>query len=123
MSKALFLEQNLRSGEQYAGIILSKNGEPDYHLILLPGEQSNINWKKAKEWAASIGGELPNRREQRVLFANAKQHFAEAWYWSGEQHADGNDSAWNQTFSYGNQSYDRKSGCYRARAVRRLIIQ
>lgn len=123
MSKSLFLEQNLRPGEVYAGILLGKNGEPDYHLILLPGEKSNINWNKAKEWASSIGGQLPDRREQRVLFANVKEEFAEAWYWSGTPHAGDTDYAWYQTFLNGYQGFSHKSNYFRARAVRRLIIQ
>src|SRR5262249_5501561 len=54
----------LRSGERYAGLILGKDGEPGYHLILLPGEVEDKTWEQAKEWAASVGGELPTRREQ-----------------------------------------------------------
>lgn len=123
MTKALFLEQNLLPGEVYAGIILGKDGETDYHLILLPGEQASIKWSKAKEWAASIGGQLPDRREQRVLFANVKEHFAEAWYWSGTQHAAYGDYAWFQDFASGSQNYYGKSVSNRARAVRRLTIQ
>ena len=28
-----FIKQNLRPGEIYAGLILGKNNEPDYHLF------------------------------------------------------------------------------------------
>lgn len=33
----------LNEGEHYAGLILGKDGEADYHLILLPGEANDIN--------------------------------------------------------------------------------
>lgn len=35
MSKAKFLEENLRTGEVYAGLILGKDGQPDCHVVLL----------------------------------------------------------------------------------------
>lgn len=118
--KTLFLKQNLKDGETYAGIILEPKG--DYHLILVPGEAERVTWAKAKEWAKKAGGELPTRREQRVLFANAKEQFKPAWYWSGEQYASTSDCAWIQSFGDGSQYGYRKSGEYRARAIRRLKI-
>ena len=42
---------NLKPGEQYAGIIVGKDGEPSHHLILLPEQHGCTNWKKASEWA------------------------------------------------------------------------
>jgi hypothetical protein len=123
MSKAQWIKENLKDGEQYAGIILGKDGQPDHHLILLsavPG--SGLNWSKAKQWASTIGGELPTRNEQSLLFANLKHQFDAAWYWSGEQDAAGPGYAWVQDFGYGGQYDLRKSYEYRARAVRRLLI-
>ena len=113
----------LRDGEHYAGIIFGKDGAPNHHLILLPGSKSDIQWGDAVDWARSVGGELPSRREQSLLFTNLKEHFEREWYWSAEQYADDTDCAWNQYFSYGFQSNDHKSYEGRARAVRRLIIQ
>jgi hypothetical protein len=121
MSKEQFLKENQKAGEVYAGLILGQNGEPDYHLFILPGEAEKVTWSKAKEWAKKAGGDLPTRREQRVLFANAKQHFKPEWYWSGEQHASDSGNAWGQAFGYGLQGYDNKSVEGRARAVRRSI--
>ena len=43
-AKTAFLASMLKAGEQYAGIILGKNGDPDHHLILLPGEADSVNW-------------------------------------------------------------------------------
>ncbi|MGO4308240.1 hypothetical protein, partial [Cupriavidus sp. RAF12] len=75
----------LRAGELYAGLILGKDGEPGYHLILLPGEMEDKKWEQAKEWASSVGGELPTRREQSLLYANLGEEFKHEWYWSGTQ--------------------------------------
>ncbi len=121
--KAEFLAAALQDGELYAGIILGKGGEPDYHLILLPGQATDINWTGAKAWADKAGGELPTRREGALLFANLKEEFEQRYYWTSEQHAGSPDCAWMQTFSYGTRNDDRKSVHYRVRAVRRLIIQ
>lgn len=113
----------LRHGEHYAGLIIGKDGEPSYHVILLPGEAESVNWQAAKDWAASIDGELPTRREQSLLYANLKEEFKEAWYWSGEQHASNSSHAWYQTFEDGYQNYYNKINTFRARAVRRLVLE
>lgn len=116
-AKAQFLKENLKAGEQYAGLILGKDGAPDYHLFLLPGEAERIKWAGAIKWAKKAGGELPTRREQSLLFANLKEQFQPGWYWSCEQLASDPDFAWLQTFSNG-QSYYHESNEDRARAVR-----
>lgn len=121
-AKAQFLKENLKPGEHYAGLILGKDGKPDYHLILLPGESERVKWDDACKWAKTAGGELPTRREQALLYANLKEEFQPVWYWSGEQHAANPDCAWLQYFGNGGQSYSRKSYQSRARAVRRLEI-
>lgn len=113
----------LRHGEHYAGLIIGKDGEPGYHVILLPGEADSVNWQAAKDWAASIDGELPTRREQSLLYANLKEEFKESWYWSGEQHASYSLSAWYQGFGNGGQGYNGKDYIFRARAVHRLVIK
>lgn len=113
----------LRQGEEYAGIVLGKENEPSYHLILLPDEAEKINWANALKWAASVGGYLPSRRDQAMLYANLKEQFKEAWYWSSEQYAENADYAWVQYFLNGNQGSYLKDGEWRARAVRRLVIQ
>ena len=121
--KAQWLRDNQKPGEVYAGLILGEKGEPDHHLFVMPGEAKGVTFQQAQEWAKKQGGDLPTRREHRVLFANAKAAFQPDWYWSGEQHASTSDYAWYQRFSNGNQSYDVKSYEGRARAVRRLIIE
>ena len=123
MSKAQFLAENQRTGEIYAGLILGKNGQPDYHLFLLEAKpQTPLNWTDSNKWAASIDGELPNRREQSLLFANCQEHFEKDWHWSSEQYAHNDDYAWMQFFGNGNQNNGHKSYKYRASAVRRVLI-
>lgn len=122
MSKAQFLKDNLQPGEVYAGLILGQKGEKGYHLILLPQTVPSTTWQKAKAWAESIGGSLPDRRELRLLWVNAKQAFEDAWYWSSETHASLSDYAWMQLFGHGSQGLNRKDYSCRARAVRRLAI-
>ena len=112
----------LAEGEHYAGLIVGKDGEASYHLILLPGEAESVTFEQANDWAEKSGGELPTRREQALLYANLKEQFAQAWYWSGERHASDSDSAWIQDFSNGDQGIHRINGQLRARAVRRSPI-
>jgi hypothetical protein len=111
----------LAKGEIYAGILLV-DGKPDHHVILLAGDSKPLEWKKAIEWAKKQGGELPTRKEQALLFANAATHFESAWYWSSEQHASNESYAWVQDFDGGCQDYGLKGNDYRARAVRRAPI-
>lgn len=122
-AKAQFLTDNLREGELYAGLLLGKNGDPDIHVILLPGKAEKLSWDQAKQFAAHAGGELPTRREQSLLFANLKEEFDPYWHWSSEQHPSYPSDAWFQGFHDGGQSFSHKSDGGRARAVRRLIIQ
>ncbi len=108
------------AGGIYAGIMRGVDGAPDEHLVLLPGTAEDLSWEAASEWAKAEGGELPTRRDQRLLFINLKDQFEEDWYWSSEQ--AGPSAAWGQHFDYGGQNYDTRSYEGRARAVRRLPI-
>jgi hypothetical protein len=123
MSKAQWIKDNLKPGEEYAGILLGKNGEQDSHLILMPGEIEHASWGESMAWAKTRSGQLPTRREQSLLFANLREHFKSAWYWSCEQPAADAGYAWFQGFNYGGQDHGHKSFEGRARAVRRLPIQ
>lgn len=108
----------LAEGETYAGLILNDDGTPKHHLVLLPGEHEG-DWASAKAWASKVGGELPTRREQSLLFANAKPGFQTRWYWSNEAHENGS-GAWMQGFSSGDQVWDGVGNEACARAVRRV---
>ena len=123
MSKQQWIAENLKPGEEYAGLILGKDGAMDHHLILLPGQANDVNWATAMAWAKTVGGEMPTRCEQSLLFANLKDHFEPRWYWSSETHASDSAYAWLQDFDNGYQDGSRKGNKFRARAVRRLEIQ
>ena len=114
---------DLKYGEHYAGIVIGKEGAKSYHLILVDGEVEKVTWQQALDWAKSIGAELPSRREQALLYANLKEQFTENYYWSRETYADNSDYAWLQNFDNGYQNYNNKDNNYRARAVRRLVIE
>jgi len=111
----------LAAGERFAGPSLNDDGTLSHYVILLADDVEEITWEDAKAWAAERGGELPTRREQSLLFANLKDEFESAWYWSGEVHEDNSGWAWCQFFGHGGQSYYRQSYRLRARAVRRFI--
>ena len=128
MKKNAFFEYQgkrvpLAIGEKYIGTIISADGTRNHHIILLPGAVSGKTWNDAKEWAESIGGELPDRSEGALLFATMKDEFEEDWYWTREAHASGSGYAWYQNFGNGYQYDIVISYELRARAVRRLIIQ
>ena len=121
-AKQKFLASILKKGEVYAGIILGKDGDPDYHLILLASEAVWVSWETAQCFASTAGGELPTRREQSLLFTNLKEEFQGDQHWSSEQHAYYSDSAWCQNLYGGSQYGITKHTLIRARAVRRLVI-
>jgi hypothetical protein len=109
------------AGEHYAGVVIGESGVASHHLILMAGEKESINWTDAVDWAKSIGGELPTRQEQALLYANLKSQFTENYYWSGERHKD-ERYAWYQYFHDGNQYGYNVYYTLRARAVRRSVI-
>ena len=122
-AKQGFFAANKRDGEVYAGLLLGKNGEPDYHLFKMPGEVESVTWQGAVDWAKSVGGDAPNRRELALLRVNAKEYFEDAAYWSCEQHAASSYCAWCQNFTNGNQYYYSKGDKLRGVAIRRLVIE
>ena len=106
----------------YAGNARGYDGEPDGILEVLDEAPKAMAWDNAKKWAESIGGRLPTRKEQALLFANVPELFKEEAYWSCEQCAGAAGFAWCQYFGYGTQGLYDKDGELRARAVRRLPI-
>lgn len=112
------IDIELKAGERYAGLALKADGTPSHHLILLPGQAEDVTWQAATDWAAKIGGELPTRQEQSLLFANLKSEFLARAYWSREEHSE--RSALCQNFLSGHQNYYSHDNGLCARAVRRL---
>jgi hypothetical protein len=113
---------NLNPGELWAGFIISPTGNKRHHVILLPGDNEANTWEAQMEWAKSIGGDLPDRCEQSLLFASMREHFKQSAYWSSEQHVSYSHYAWYRGFNDGFQTYYDKSNKLRARAVRRSPI-
>ncbi|MDI3489609.1 MAG: hypothetical protein PWP11_886 [Thauera sp.] len=98
-------------------------GQAPYHLILLPDHpKDEVTHQAATEWAATVGGDLPTRPEQALLFAHQREQFDLDWYWSNTLHESGPDYAWYQNFYDGSQDYYYRGYELRARAVRRLPI-
>lgn len=112
----------LAEGEVYVGAIGDKSGD-FHHVILLPGDNDDAPWAQQLEWAKSVGGDLPNRVEQAMLWANHRDSFQKDWYWSNETHHEYDAYAWFQIFLSGTQSsFHKDNDNCRARAVRRLSI-
>ena len=110
----------LSEGETYIGCIGDALGNL-HHVILLPGDNDDATHESQLEWAKSIGGDLPSRIEQAMLWANHRDQFKKDWYWSNEIHHSESGWAWSQNFGYGDQSSYRKSyNVCRSRAVRRV---
>ena len=120
MGDYLRIQEMLKEGETYAGLILGKNGGADYHLVLLPEAASDISWPAAREWAAAQAGALPTRRELALLFANQRERFDRVWYWSDEAHETRPQLVWGQNFASGIQTVYGRPFRGHARAVRRV---
>ena len=122
MTEHHYVKQELARGEQYAGLILGKDGQADHHLVLLPGEAEDVSWSAAREWAMQNGGELPTRRELALLYANLREHFQRMWYWSSEPQEPRSHLVWGQNFTSGIQTMYGRPFRGRAKAVRRLQV-
>ncbi len=122
MSDYKKVRATLDEGEFYAGVILGKEGKPDHHLVLLPGEAQEVSWSAAREWAQGTGGELPTRRELALLYANLREQFERVWYWSSEPQEPRAQLVWGQNFTSGIQTMYGRPFRGRARAIRRLQV-
>lgn len=120
MSRLDPVRETLKEGEFYAGLILGKDGAPDHHVILLPGDAQDVTWSAARQWAVLAGGDLPTRRELSLLNANLREQFGKVWYWSSEQSEVRSQLVWGQNFSSGIQTMYGRQFHGRGRAVRRV---
>jgi hypothetical protein len=115
------VEIPLRPGERYAGAVISEFGNVLHHVVLMAERTTGkLNWQAAKDWAASVGGELPTRQEQALLYANCKPHLQPVWHWSCEENEDDASYAWYCGFGHGRQGNNRKSYEGSVVAVRRF---
>ena len=109
----------LKQGEIYIGTIGDAAGNL-HHVILLPGDYADSDWQAAMDWAKSIGGDLPNRIEQAMLWANHRDQFKKYVYWSNETPHSESGWAWCQYFNNGLQTSSNRNNELLARAVRRV---
>jgi hypothetical protein len=117
-------------GGIFAGIVLGEVDGQTVNMALILAEarpSKRLDWDAAMAWAKTVEAdghadfELPDRKEQRVLWANVQARFEADWYWSGTQYS--RDLAWSQYFDDGFQDYYVKSYEGLAVAVRRFSIQ
>ena len=120
----IFVEEiiiTLQPGERYAGTVLDEHSQLKHHLVLMAQRpDGDVKWQDAMDWASSVGGTLPTRQEQALLFANCKPHLDPVWHWSSETHEGDASYAWHCNFHDGSQGYGRKSYEGSAVAVRRV---
>jgi hypothetical protein len=117
------IDIELSDGEHYAGAALGADGSVTHHLVLMAEKPaSRLDWQAAMDWAASVGGVLPTRQEQALLFANCKPYLEADWHWSSQTHETDASYAWLCGFASGNQTSSVKSYAGCARAVRRLTV-
>lgn len=112
----------LQPGEHYAGAVLDASGQVLHHLVLMSQRSDRkLTWQAACDWAESLGGDLPTRQEQSMLFANCRPHLKPEWHWSSETHEDDASYAWHCHFYHGGITNLHK--CYEgsAVAVRRIL--
>ena len=115
------MEIELQPGERYVGPVIDADGKLEHHLVLMPQRpEGKLNWQAAMEWAESIGGAIPTRQEQALLYANCKPHLTPVWHWSSETYEDGASYAWFCYFYHGVQYGSHKSYEGGAVAVRRV---
>lgn len=110
------------TNETYVGFYSDKEGNR-VDFWLLDGDNDDATHEAKIEWAKSIGGDLPNRIEQAMLWANHRDQFKKDWYWSNEINHTESDSAWGQGFDDGYQNDGYRINDLRARAVRRVVTE
>ena len=111
----------LHPGEHYAGAVLDADGNHLHDLVLMPQRHGkHLTWKAALDWAEEVGGALPTRQEQSLIFANCKPHLEGVYHWSCEEYEGNASYAWSCYFDNGNQILDHKGNEVSAVAVRRV---
>jgi len=106
-------------GGTFAGLTTKPDGT-HCAVVLLPGNATDLTWKKAKTWAEEQGGELPSRPVAALLFANVKASLQPRWHWTSEEYDA--SFAWLCYFGNGGQIFSLKSFEGSAVAVRYIKI-
>ena len=113
------LKQPLEGG-RFCGVITTPDGQHCAVVLLEDRPTERLAWKKAGEWATSIGGRLPSRPIAALLYSLARDLIAADWYWTDEPEDD--DFAWYCNFGNGSQSCLRQDGKGAAVAVRMIPL-
>ena len=112
---------DLAPGEHYAGAVLDEQGHVKHHLVLMAAKpDGELAWQAAMDWAAAVGGALPTRQEQALLYANCKPHLEADWHWTNEP--EGSSCAWHCNVYNGIQNYINRSAVGCAVAVRLIPL-
>lgn len=110
-------------GGIYAGI-MSDSDKPDYHLILLPGQQIDVDYAMAEDWSGMVGGSIPTDREALLLGINCPDIMDPAgYYWTSDQcdiYPGMNQVV--HDFETNSNSVVNKADFYKACAVRRIPV-
>ena len=106
-------------GGTFAGLTTKPDGT-HCAVVLLPGNATDLTWKKAKTWAEEQGGELPSRPVAALLFANVKASLQPRWHWTSEEYDA--SFAWLCYFGNGGQIFSPKSYEGSAVAVRQIPL-
>jgi len=122
LAKQAFLAENLRKGEVYGGIVLGKDGEPDYHLFAQTKFIESATFDEVKAYVEKVGGAGATRRDLALLRINASEAFGTKVFWSCELHAADSSYAWYQIFDNGYHHNILKGNKLCGVAVRRLPI-
>ena len=108
--------------ERSVGFILKENGRVDYHCVVLGVKPSGLDHAGVVAWAEGLGGEAADKREIRLVQANAPDLLpTRGWCWLKDE--EGSPYAWICYFTDGYICcYDRsaKGG---AVAVKRIYVK
>ena len=114
-------------GGIFVGTVLGIDGGRDYHLILGPECDDELNHPDATRYAAGleVDGTWTSRcptAASSFLFCNGHGHFKPMFYWSCEQRPATPGCAFGQRFADGAQFVAGKSLKYPVRTVRRIYL-
>ena len=107
-------------GGLFAGLITLPDGTHHAVVLLPDSPTTRLSWKRAMDWAASVGGALPSRPIAALLYANCKPHLKPDWHWTNEP--EGASYAWLCHFDCGDQHYYNRSAEGSAVAVRLIPL-